>query len=328
MFALLMFLAKVATGLWLVPRSLSLSTRSCVSLSLKRCWKWRTKPKLEHGLTTQGLSSGSEKTKPPEREMANSSLLRPTISHEEVKPGTEPVNCSFPDSTVVAKPPKTEIANSSLPGLAGTSCIVPQSIPTQEFLTTENATEPSIPAESTLSPLETIALQKCDADPSPPPPSVQSKPQTQPPIQALPARSPSPDPVTRVSSPLLPEKRALRTYSPALLGLAMVARGEIGFLIASVAESHGIFNSSSSSTPVPGERGELYPVVVWAIVLCTVVGPVGVGGLVRRIKRLEVQVRPGMYINIFLSTCFNFRGIIFRVKARPTDVSIGYGLYL
>jgi len=90
-----------------------------------------------------------------------------------------------------------------------------------------------------------------------------------------------------------PEKRALRAHAPALLGLAMTARGEIGFLIASVAESRGIF-SSTFPTPSPSTDGvestsELYLVAVWAIVLCTVIGPVVLGGFVRRVKRLELK---------------------------------------
>lgn len=36
---------------------------------------------------------------------------------------------------------------------------------------------------------------------------------------------------------------------------------------------------------------EIYLVVVWAVVLCTVIGPVSVGLLVRRVKRLQWQQR-------------------------------------
>ncbi|RPB11252.1 hypothetical protein P167DRAFT_554126 [Morchella conica CCBAS932] len=73
-------------------------------------------------------------------------------------------------------------------------------------------------------------------------------------------------------------------YPPSILGLAMIARGEIGFLIASVAEARGIFS------PAPGGAegsSELYLVVIWATVVCTVLGPVCVGLLVRRVKALE-----------------------------------------
>ena len=62
----------------------------------------------------------------------------------------------------------------------------------------------------------------------------------------------------------------------------MVARGEIGFLISSVAESNGIYNND-------GDDGtsELFLVITWAILMCTVLGPVTVGLLVRRVKRLQ-----------------------------------------
>jgi hypothetical protein len=69
-------------------------------------------------------------------------------------------------------------------------------------------------------------------------------------------------------------------YPASILGLAMVARGEIGFLISSLAESKGIFGEAN---------GEIFLVVTWAIVLCTIIGPIGVGLLVRRLKRLEKQ---------------------------------------
>lgn len=66
-----------------------------------------------------------------------------------------------------------------------------------------------------------------------------------------------------------------------MVGLAMVARGEIGFLIAAVAQSKGIFAMSGEEGGL-GEQG-LYIVTVWAILVCTVVGPVGVGVLVKRL---------------------------------------------
>lgn len=97
-------------------------------------------------------------------------------------------------------------------------------------------------------------------------PSFQSNP---------PSPSPSPPPAT-------PQKpRSL--YPPAIIGLAMIARGEIGFLIASVAEARGIFSSPGNSTG----SSELYLIVIWATVLCTILGPVAVGLCVRRVKALE-----------------------------------------
>ena len=58
-----------------------------------------------------------------------------------------------------------------------------------------------------------------------------------------------------------------------LLSVAMTTRGEIGFLIAAVGQSHDIL--------VPDE---IYLIVIWAIVLCTLAGPVGVGIIARRLK--------------------------------------------
>jgi hypothetical protein len=64
----------------------------------------------------------------------------------------------------------------------------------------------------------------------------------------------------------------------------MVARGEIGYLIASLAESNGIFGVAAE-----GSSSETYLIVVWAISLCTLVGPVCVGTLVKRVKALQKE---------------------------------------
>ena len=74
------------------------------------------------------------------------------------------------------------------------------------------------------------------------------------------------------------------TYPTSMLGLAMVARGEIGFLISSLAEAKGVF--SPNGEPKEGSSSDVYIIVTWAIVLCTFLGPVSVGLLVRRIKKL------------------------------------------
>ncbi|KAF7188079.1 High-affinity Na(+)/H(+) antiporter NhaS3 [Pseudocercospora fuligena] len=80
--------------------------------------------------------------------------------------------------------------------------------------------------------------------------------------------------------------KPISLYPAALLGSAMVARGEIGFLISSVAESDGVFGSD-------GEEGssELFLVVTWAILLCTLLGPIAVGLMVKRVKRLQERER-------------------------------------
>ncbi|KAK5111972.1 hypothetical protein LTR62_004506 [Meristemomyces frigidus] len=79
----------------------------------------------------------------------------------------------------------------------------------------------------------------------------------------------------------LPKPKSL--YPAAILGSAMVSRGEIGFLISSVAESVGVFGE--------GGNTEEFLIVTWAILLCTLIGPVTVGLLVKRVKRLQQAER-------------------------------------
>ncbi|KAF3053243.1 hypothetical protein E8E11_003132 [Didymella keratinophila] len=76
----------------------------------------------------------------------------------------------------------------------------------------------------------------------------------------------------------------LSIHPPLILALAMCARGEVGFLISGVAESNGIFSASGG---VSNEPSDIFLVVTWAIVLCTIIGPLGVGLSVRRIKKLR-----------------------------------------
>jgi Kef-type K+ transport system membrane component KefB len=79
----------------------------------------------------------------------------------------------------------------------------------------------------------------------------------------------------------LPRPKSL--YPAAILGSAMVARGEIGFLISSVAEANEVFGA--------GGNTEEFLVVTWAILLCTLIGPITVGLLVKRVKRLQQAER-------------------------------------
>lgn len=83
--------------------------------------------------------------------------------------------------------------------------------------------------------------------------------------------------------------RSSRSLYPAsVLGTAMITRGEIGFLIASIAESQGIFKDSSSTpSSKRGGSSRIYLVVIWAITLCTIIGPITMGSLVRRVKKLQ-----------------------------------------
>ena len=75
-----------------------------------------------------------------------------------------------------------------------------------------------------------------------------------------------------------------------MLGTAMTARGEIGFLIASLAETTGLFSPSGEPSD---QSSEIYLVVTWAIVLCTIIGPLGIGTLVKRVRRLQTERREG-----------------------------------
>jgi hypothetical protein len=84
---------------------------------------------------------------------------------------------------------------------------------------------------------------------------------------------PSPS-LAGTASESLPSKLQSRLYPALLLALAMTTRGEIGFLIAAVAQSSGLL--------VPED---VYLIVQWGIVLCTLCGPIGVGLVVRKIKQ-------------------------------------------
>lgn len=71
-----------------------------------------------------------------------------------------------------------------------------------------------------------------------------------------------------------------------LLAFAMVARGEIGFLIASLSQSSGTLTLQNDGIIAVGASSEdLFLVIVWAVVLCTIAGPVVVGILVKRQNR-------------------------------------------
>jgi Kef-type K+ transport system membrane component KefB len=71
-------------------------------------------------------------------------------------------------------------------------------------------------------------------------------------------------------------------YPSLMLGSAMVARGEIGFLISSLAESNGVFGKVEG-----GGSSDIFLVATWAILLCTIIGPVSIGAMVNRVKKLQ-----------------------------------------
>ncbi|PSK41824.1 UBX domain-containing protein 2 [Elsinoe australis] len=104
-----------------------------------------------------------------------------------------------------------------------------------------------------------------------------------------PANQSSPRPTpnsSRKRKPTIPKPLSL--YPSAILGSAMVARGEIGFLISSLAESQGVFAGGQAPQ---GGSSDLFLVVTWAILLCTIAGPVVVGLLVKRVKKLQIEER-------------------------------------
>ncbi|KAK6529430.1 hypothetical protein TWF281_008606 [Arthrobotrys megalospora] len=87
----------------------------------------------------------------------------------------------------------------------------------------------------------------------------------------------------------------ISVYPALILGLAMISRGEIAFLIASIASANGIFQNPTTTRHVEaravgtseGAEGDIFLIVIWAAMLCTILGPLGVGLLVKRVKRLE-----------------------------------------
>lgn len=105
--------------------------------------------------------------------------------------------------------------------------------------------------------------------------------------EAAPAATTSSDTTTRdvpdQRSCLSPPK-PVSLHPPLILAFAMCARGEIGFLISGVAESNGVFSGSSETSAEPSD---IFLVVTWAIVLCTILGPLSVGLSVRRVKKLQ-----------------------------------------
>jgi Kef-type K+ transport system membrane component KefB len=98
------------------------------------------------------------------------------------------------------------------------------------------------------------------------------------------------------TTPSTPSKKKTRQipkpprslYPASILGAAMVARGEIGFLVSSIAQSNGIFQASGAEA-----SSDLFLVVTWAILICTVIGPVAVGLMVKRVRGLQEAERTG-----------------------------------
>ena len=88
---------------------------------------------------------------------------------------------------------------------------------------------------------------------------------------------------TTVSSPLPVPLRQSKGFYPALIvGLSMVSRGEIGFLIANIGVSASILSAKA------------YIVTIWAILLNTILGPIAVGLVV---KLLGSKLSDGLWVD-------------------------------
>ena len=80
-------------------------------------------------------------------------------------------------------------------------------------------------------------------------------------------------------------------YPASILGSAMVARGEIGFLVSAIAQNNSIFDTPDPDPSSGGTSQDLFLIVTWAIMLCTVIGPVAVGLIVRRVRTLQSKCK-------------------------------------
>lgn len=96
------------------------------------------------------------------------------------------------------------------------------------------------------------------------------------PRRSTPDENQPPTPTEYAPIPPAPRSTHKNFYPALLLGLAMTTRGEIGFLIAAVAQTSSVIGPE-----------EVYLVVIWAIMLCTLLGPIGVGIIVKRIERVS-----------------------------------------
>lgn len=114
------------------------------------------------------------------------------------------------------------------------------------------------------------------------------------------AASSSPLDLSATNGPAMTDPRGTPTdikprsiYPASIIGCAMTARGEIGFLVSSIAEGNNIFASDSDKK----SSSDIFLVVTWAIVLCTILGPLAVGLIVRRVRKLQHGVeKEGRFI--------------------------------
>lgn len=66
-----------------------------------------------------------------------------------------------------------------------------------------------------------------------------------------------------------------------IIACAMVARGEIGYLIASLAQSSGTLEMKPKGGGETVQNEDVFLVIIWAVTLCTIGGPVAVGSIVK-----------------------------------------------
>lgn len=75
-------------------------------------------------------------------------------------------------------------------------------------------------------------------------------------------------------------------HIPALVvSLAMIARGEIGCLIASLSSSAGTLTTQPAIEGSSASEQDIFLVIMWAVMLCTLVGPIGLGFVVTKHRR-------------------------------------------
>ncbi|CAF1333528.1 unnamed protein product [Rotaria sordida] len=93
-------------------------------------------------------------------------------------------------------------------------------------------------------------------------------------------------------SPPLPQslKKSKSIYPALIVGLSMVSRGEIGFLIANIGVSTSILSA------------EAFIVTIWAILLNTILGPIAVGLMV---KLLGSKLTDGLWVDLSTRTIAN-----------------------
>jgi hypothetical protein len=85
-----------------------------------------------------------------------------------------------------------------------------------------------------------------------------------------------------ITSPPLPVKKFRGVYPALIVGLSMVSRGEIGFLIANIGVSTNILSPQA------------FIVTIWAILLNTILGPIAVGLMV---KLLGSKLTDGLWVD-------------------------------